>query len=84
MNKECYERVQAQDAAKEEFNELLIIEDLKKTYENGVQAVKGINIKMFSNQIFVLLGHNGAGKTSTVAMLTGLYRATHGTATVFG
>ena len=39
---------------------------------------------MFSDQIFVLLGHNGAGKTSTVAMLTGLYRATNGTATVFG
>ena len=39
---------------------------------------------MFTDQIFVLLGHNGAGKTSTVAMLTGLYRASYGTATVFG
>ena len=32
----------------------------------------------------MLLGHNGAGKTSTVGMLTGLFRATAGTATVFG
>ena len=39
---------------------------------------------MFSNQIFVLLGHNGAGKTSTISMLTGLYSATEGTAEVFG
>ena len=84
MAEECYERVQAQDAAKEEFNELLTIEGLKKTYDNGFEAVKGINLKMYSDQIFVLLGHNGAGKTSTVSMLTGLYRATAGTATVFG
>jgi ATP-binding cassette subfamily A (ABC1) protein 3 len=39
---------------------------------------------MFSDQIFVLLGHNGAGKTSTISMLTGLYRQTAGTANVFG
>lgn len=39
---------------------------------------------MYADQIFVLLGHNGAGKTSTIAMLTGLYRATTGTAKVFG
>lgn len=39
---------------------------------------------MFGDQIFVLLGHNGAGKTSTIGMLTGLYRSTAGGATVFG
>ena len=31
-----------------------------------------------------LLGHNGAGKTSTISLLTGLYTATEGTAEVFG
>ena len=39
---------------------------------------------MFQDQIFVLLGHNGAGKTSTISMLTGLFEATEGQAEVFG
>ena len=53
-------------------------------YENGFEAVKGINLKMFADQIFVLLGHNGAGKTSTISMLTGLFQASEGSAEVFG
>ena len=32
----------------------------------------------------MLLGHNGAGKTSTISLLTGLYEPTKGTAEVFG
>lgn len=39
---------------------------------------------MYSGQIFVLLGHNGAGKTSTIAMLTGMQEITSGWASVFG
>ena len=39
---------------------------------------------MFADQIFVLLGHNGAGKTSTISMLTGLFQASEGSADVFG
>jgi ABC-type multidrug transport system ATPase subunit len=39
---------------------------------------------MYSDQIFVLLGHNGAGKTSTISMLTGLFEQTSGTAELFG
>lgn len=57
---------------------------LKKTYDNGFQGVKGINLRMFSGQIFALLGHNGAGKTTTVSMLTGLIKSTEGFAEIFG
>lgn len=39
---------------------------------------------MFTDQIFVLLGHNGAGKTSLISLLTGLYEPTKGTASIFG
>lgn len=39
---------------------------------------------MFQDQIFALLGHNGAGKTSTISILTGLYQANGGKASVFG
>lgn len=61
-----------------------MIEGLRKVYPDGFVAVKGLNLKLFSNQIFVLLGHNGAGKTSTIGMLTGLFPATEGDADVFG
>jgi ABC-type multidrug transport system ATPase subunit len=43
-----------------------------KTYENGFKAVKGINLKIYQNQIFALLGQNGAGKSTTISILTGL------------
>ena len=84
LNPDCYEKVQVQDVLKEETGDLLTITDMMKTYPNGFHAVKGLNVKMYSDQIFVLLGHNGAGKTSTIGMLTGLFRTSYGTANIFG
>ena len=49
-----------------------------------MEALKGINLKLFADQIFVLLGHNGAGKSSAISILTGLFRASKGSAEVFG
>jgi ATP-binding cassette subfamily A (ABC1) protein 3 len=60
------------------------LEGLVKTYDNGVTAVNKINLKMYRDQLFVLLGHNGAGKTSLISILTGLYEATTGSAEIFG
>ena len=57
---------------------------LDSKYDNGFKAVNGLSLKMYSDQIFCLLGHNGAGKTTTISMLTGLYQATEGQATIFG
>jgi ATP-binding cassette subfamily A (ABC1) protein 3 len=57
---------------------------LRKTYPNGFNAVKDLNIKMYTGQIFALLGHNGAGKTTVISMLTGLLSPTEGEAQVFG
>ena len=34
-------------------------------------AVRDISMEMAENEIFVLLGHNGAGKSTTISMLTG-------------
>uniref|UniRef100_A0A336LUW2 CSON001511 protein n=1 Tax=Culicoides sonorensis TaxID=179676 RepID=A0A336LUW2_CULSO len=57
--------------------------NLRKAY--GVKAVvKGLTMKMYENQITVLLGHNGAGKTSVFNMLTGMMPPSGGTATVNG
>jgi ATP-binding cassette subfamily A (ABC1) protein 3 len=73
------------EVAKLEFQQnYMKIENLKKQYGNGFLAVKGINLKLYPDQIFILLGHNGAGKTSTISLLTGLYEPTAGYCEIFG
>ncbi len=47
-------------------------------------AVDALDLTMYEGQIFVLLGHNGAGKSTTISMLTGLIDKTAGSASVFG
>ena len=56
---------------------------MTKVYENGFQAVNGVNLKMYNGQIFALLGHNGAGKSTTISMLTGLLTKTTGSARIY-
>lgn len=68
----------------ERQNRFLKIEDLRKTFGNGLRAVDGVNVRMYEGQIFALLGHNGAGKTTTISMLTGMLRPSAGYATVYG
>lgn len=55
-----------------------------RVYPNGKKAVNGVSLTMYKNQIFCLLGHNGAGKTSTISMLTGMLEFSAGNAEVFG
>jgi ATP-binding cassette subfamily A (ABC1) protein 3 len=45
---------------------------LNKIFNEDMHAVKDLNLSIYSDQIFVLLGHNGAGKTSTISMITGM------------
>lgn len=78
LKKEYYEPVAADIARLELEDKFLKIANLKKTYDNGFEAVKGINMKMYQGQIFALLGQNGAGKTTTISMLTGLLTRTEG------
>lgn len=47
-------------------------------YSNGFKAVNSLNVKMYQGDIFALLGHNGAGKTSTIKMITGLIEPSYG------
>ncbi len=48
------------------------------------KAVRGLSLDMYEGQIFSLLGHNGAGKSTTMNMLTGLFPPTAGQATILG
>lgn len=59
------------------------VRGLRKVYDKKV-AVNNLSLNMFENQITVLLGHNGAGKSTTMSMLTGLYQPTSGTAFIQG
>jgi len=58
------------------------ISSLKKTYDNGEEALKGINLNIKKGSFFGLLGPNGAGKTTTIGILTGLVNKTSGDARV--
>jgi ABC-2 type transport system ATP-binding protein len=62
----------------------LSIQNLIKTYSNGVQALKGIDFEVEEGEFCALLGPNGAGKTTTIGIITSLVNKTSGTVTVFG
>ena len=60
------------------------IQSLKKTYDTGVEALKGIDLVIPEGSFFGLLGPNGAGKTTTIGILTGLVNKTSGNAKILG
>ena len=62
----------------------LTIEDLTKTYANGVEALKSINFNVSEGDFFALLGPNGAGKTTAIGIVTSLVNKTSGRIEVFG
>lgn len=58
---------------------------LHKVYSRGNNhALKGLSLKFYKNEITAFLGHNGAGKSTTMHLLTGLYKPTSGTAKMNG
>ena len=62
----------------------LTIKNLTKTYGNGVQALKGLNLEIQEGDFFALLGPNGAGKTTAIGIVTSLVNKTSGEVQVFG
>jgi len=60
------------------------IQSLSKSFTQGKYVVNKLSVDMHPNQITVLLGHNGAGKSTTMSMLTGLISPTSGTALIEG
>lgn len=60
------------------------IKNLKKIYSNGVVALKGISLAVESGDFFGLLGANGAGKSTTIGLITTLLRKTSGSISIYG
>ena len=63
---------------------LLQIQALTKSYENGFEALKSVNLEVREGEILALLGPNGAGKTTLISATCGLTNITSGTITVGG
>jgi ABC-2 type transport system ATP-binding protein len=62
----------------------LSVHGLTKTYRNGVQALRGVDLEVERGDFFALLGPNGAGKTTLIGIITSLVNKTAGVASVFG
>jgi ABC-2 type transport system ATP-binding protein len=60
------------------------IKNLTKTYNNGVEALKGISLDVEQGDFFALLGPNGAGKSTTIGVIATLINKTAGSVEVFG
>ncbi len=62
----------------------ITIRNLNKTYENGFTALKGIDLDVEEGDFFALLGSNGAGKSTTIGVLSSMIRKTSGQVNIMG
>lgn len=62
----------------------LSIKNLKKTYSNGFEALKGLDLDVEAGDFFALLGPNGAGKSTLISIISSLVTKTSGEISVFG
>nr|KAJ9631335.1 hypothetical protein H2204_008061 [Knufia peltigerae] len=62
----------------------LRVRDLRKTYDNGTQALKGVSLEVAPGDFFALLGPNGAGKSTLIGIISSLVNLSEGQVDVFG
>lgn len=62
----------------------LQIENLRKVYDNGFEALKGIDLTVRQGDFFALLGPNGAGKSTTLGIVCSLVNKSAGKVSIFG
>lgn len=62
----------------------LSLGNLRKTYSNGFEALKGINLQVEEGDFFALLGPNGAGKSTAIGIISSLVTASSGSVSIFG
>lgn len=64
------------------MQDIVIVEDLRKTYGKDIVAVDGISFRVHHGEIFGFLGPNGAGKSTTIKILTTLLEKSAGKAII--
>ena len=62
----------------------LSIRNLRKTYNNGFEALKGINLDVEEGDFFALLVPNGAGKSTAIGIISSLVNSSSGSVSIFG
>ncbi|MCC6172502.1 MAG: ABC transporter ATP-binding protein [Gammaproteobacteria bacterium] len=62
----------------------LSVRGLVKTYRNGIQALKGVDLDVEQGDFFAMLGPNGAGKSTLIGIVTSLVNKSAGKVSVFG
>lgn len=60
------------------------LQNIKKVYKGGVEALKGISLQVEEGDFYALLGPNGAGKSTTIGIIASLVNKTSGQVKVFG
>ena len=63
---------------------IISVQNLTKTYANGFEALKGINLTVEKGEILALLGPNGAGKTTLISIICGIANPSGGQVLVAG
>ncbi|MCG6941713.1 MAG: ABC transporter ATP-binding protein [Thiohalocapsa sp.] len=61
----------------------LVVEQLRKVYRTGFEALKGVDLRVEEGDFFALLGPNGAGKSTLIGIVTSLVNKTAGSVRVF-
>lgn len=62
----------------------LVIKDLRKKYDNGTEALKGVSLTVEKGDFFALLGPNGAGKSTLIGITCGLVKKSDGSVSIEG
>jgi len=62
----------------------LQVNNLTKTYANGVEALKGVSLNVEEGDFFAFLGPNGAGKSTLIGIMSSLVNASSGEVNIFG
>jgi ABC-2 type transport system ATP-binding protein len=63
---------------------IVSVRDVRKVYDSGFEALKGVSLDIEAGEILALLGPNGAGKTTLISLICGIARLSEGEITVGG
>ena len=66
------------------MTEIVSVQNVRKIYDGGFEALKGTNLEIQEGEIIALLGPNGAGKTTLISTICGISSLTSGKITVDG